>query len=85
MFTYTTYSQQKNKIQRILDNAMQLIKTLRFREVPPTKSYDTAVKELMDWSENAKHDDVADCATKLVEEHWDKNIKENEYSFISIF
>ena len=83
-FNYETYRQTKNKVQRILDMAMEVINVVRIKDVPPTKSYDTAVKEVISWSEKSKHDDTADCLTKVVEEFVAKDAeKPNQFLMLN--
>lgn len=60
------YRELKNKVQRINDNAMEVIDKARFWENPPTKQYEKAVDEIRGWSENAKHDDAPECITDVI-------------------
>lgn len=78
--SYETFRQTKNKVQRILDFAMQLLNVIRLKSKPQTKQYEMATKEFINWSELSKHDDVADCFTKMVEEFLEGKPKYNEFS-----
>lgn len=61
-----SFKTSKNKKQKIFENQGLILEYMRFKRKSPSKQYESAVEELMKWSESAPHDDVADCASMAI-------------------